>query len=272
MSHLSVNIQSILSNPAPLVLGILVTYYVATAVIAWRRLRHFQGPLLASFSYVWLFCTALSGRAYQIHVSARKRYSGRLIRIGPKTLIADDPEILQQINGVRNGYVKSEWYSIMRLDPFVHNMISTLDTAFHDDIKARTAAGYSGREVATMEEDVDGQIESLKDLIRRKYISIPQQTKPMDWGLIAQYFTLDSLTKVAYGEAFGCLAADADVNEYIRTVEDAGFFFAVCSDVPLIGKICLSDFMLKLIGPKPTDKKGMGVMMGYVFLFHFWMS
>jgi hypothetical protein len=248
-------------------LAIFTIYYITTAILAWYRLRQFRGPFLASFSYLWLFRTALSGKAYRIHVATRQRYGGcgQLVRIGPDVLITDDPDILQRINGVRNGYTKAEWYSVMRLDPHVHNMISTRDTALHDDVKTRTAAGYSGREVSSMENDIDGQIQSLKELITRKYLFTPNKTRPMEWGLVAQYFTLDSLTKVAYGEAFGCLAADADVNDYIRTVEDAGFYFALCSDVPWMGKIFLSDLMLKLIGPKKTDPKGMGVMMAWVF-------
>ena len=101
-------------------------------------------------------------------------------------------------------------------------MISSPDVAFHDDIKARTAAGYSGREVPTMERDIDEQIGELKKLIVRQYLSTEKVVKPMDWGLVAQYFTLDSLTRVAFGEALGYLETDSDVHEYIQTMEDSG--------------------------------------------------
>lgn len=175
-------------------------------------------------------------------------------------LITDDPAIFTQINSVHAGYSRGEWYSVMRLDPHMHNMISSPETAFHDDIKARTTAGYSGREVPTMERDIDGQIARLKSLIWEKYM-----TRQMDWGMVAQYFALDSLTRVAHGESFGCLAADDDVYGYIRTVEEAGFYFAVCSDVPWMGRVFLSDWMLHAFGPKPTDRKGMGVMMACVY-------
>ena len=179
-------------------------------------------------------------------------------------LITDDAAILQRINAVRSNYGKPSWYSVQRLDPYIHNMISSPDLAFHDDIKMRTAAGYTGRDVPTMELDVDSQIEGLKSLIRRKYLSTSTEVKPFDWGFIAQYFTIDSLTKVAYGEEFGCLAADADVNEYIKTVEEMGFYFALCSDVPWMGKIFLAPWVLKLFGPKVADKTGLGVTMAYV--------
>lgn len=80
--------------------------------------------------------------------------------------------------------------------------------------------------------------------------------------MVAQYFTLDSLTKVAYRRAFGYLETDSDVYEYIKTVEYMGVFFAVCSDFPWVGKLLLNRFVLGLFGPSPGDKKGPGAIMG----------
>jgi hypothetical protein len=243
--------------------GLCIAWYLTASFTAYRGLRDFRGPFLASFSYLWLLKAVLSGRAYEVHAAARKRHGGpgRLIRIGPDMLITDDAAVARHINAPRSGYSKPSWYSVMRLDPYVHNMISSTDLDFHDDVKARTAAGYTGREVPSMEADVDGQIESLKALIRRRYLSTSDEVRPLDWGFVAQYFTVDSLTKVAYGTPFGCLAEDSDVHEYIRTVEEMGFYFALCSDVPWLGKIFLAPWILKLFGPKPSDKVGLGVTM-----------
>ncbi|KAM7197460.1 cytochrome p450 [Naviculisporaceae sp. PSN 640] len=241
---------------------LLILYYIVGAVIAWRKLRHFPGPFLASFSLLWLFRVALSGKAYKIRMALRHRYGeGRLIRISPDMLITDDPGILQRINGVHNGYSRGDWYSVMRFDPYQHTMISSTDTAFHDDVKARMAAGYTGREVPGMENEIDEQIANLKSLIERKYISTDSVVKPMDWGLVAQYFTLDSLTKVAFGDAFGYLQTDSDVYEYIKTVEDSTVYFALCSDIPWIGQILTSKLVLRLAGPSVSDKTGLGVTM-----------
>ncbi|KAM7184291.1 cytochrome p450 [Rhypophila sp. PSN 637] len=241
---------------------LLILYYIVDGIIAWRKLRHFPGPFLASFSLLWLFRVALSGKAYKIRMALRQRYGeGVLIRISPDMLITDDPGILQRINGVHNGYGRGDWYSVMRFDPYQHTMISSTDTAFHDDVKARMAAGYTGREVPAMESEIDEQIANLKSLLERKYMSTDSVVKPMDWGLVAQYFTLDSLTKVAFGDAFGYLETDSDVYEYIKTVEDSTVYFALCSDIPWIGKILTSGLVLRLAGPSVSDRTGLGVTM-----------
>ncbi|KAK0740068.1 cytochrome P450 [Schizothecium vesticola] len=241
---------------------LLFIYYLATCLSAWAKLRTFRGPFLASISFLWLFRVALSSKAFRVHMQVRERYGRGLIRIAPDTLITDDPDVFRRINGAHNGYSKGDWYAVMRLDPYQHSMISSPDVNFHDDVKARIAAGYSGREVPTMERDIDEQIGELKKLMERKYLSTEKVVKPMDWGLVAQYFTLDSLTTVAFGEALGYLTTNSDVHEYIQTMEDSGIYFALCSDVPWLGKIFLSDFMLRLLGPSVTDKKGLGVIMG----------
>ncbi|KAM7212967.1 cytochrome p450 [Rhypophila decipiens] len=247
---------------ATIVVCLLILYYIVDAIMAWRKLRHFPGPFLASFSLLWLFRVALSGKAYKIRMALRQRYGeGMLIRISPDMLITDDPGIFQRINGVHNGYARGDWYSVMRFDPYQHTMISSTDTAFHDDVKARMAAGYTGREVPAMANEIDEQIANLKSLFERKYISTDSVVKPMDWGLVAQYFTLDSLTKVAFGDAFGYLETDSDVYEYIKNVEDSTLYFALCSDIPWIGKILTSRLVLRLAGPSVFDRTGLGVTM-----------
>jgi hypothetical protein len=45
-------------------------------------------------------------------------------------------------------------------------------------------------------------------------------------------------------------------------VETTNSFFALCADVPWIGNFFFSSWVLKLIGPKTSDKSGVGMMMG----------
>ncbi|CAJ2504145.1 Uu.00g115390.m01.CDS01 [Anthostomella pinea] len=127
----------------------------------------------------------------------------------------------------------------MRLDP-THTIISTTDTGLHDDLRARLSAAYTGRELPSMEHHVDVQIYALKDLIRRKYISTTQQTRPLDWAS----------------------SRNADPSNYIRLIESAGMFFGVCSDVPRLGK--LLEVFRQRFGPKKTDKSDAGSLLAYL--------
>ena len=61
---------------------------------------------------------------------------------------------------------------------------------------------------------------ALIDLIHTKYTSTSSEFKPFDFGRKAQYFTLDVISDIAFGEAFGDIATDSDVHEYIKTTEE----------------------------------------------------
>src|SRR5262245_32831368 len=98
----------------------LVAYHVISTIRSWWKLRRFKGPWLAAFSYLWLAQTAASGKAWKIHLDARKKY-GSLVRVGPNTLINDDPEVFKHMHSARSRYTRGQWYSAMRFDPYVHN-------------------------------------------------------------------------------------------------------------------------------------------------------
>lgn len=136
-------------------------------------------------------------------MATRTRYpQTNLIRIAPDLLITDDPSIIRHMNSARSPYHRDTWYHSFRVDPQSHNMFSTTDEALHAHLKAKTAPAYTGKDVPTLESDMDGQI-AFKSLIREKYLSTGQETRLMDLGKAAQYFTLDAITKIAFGTAGG---------------------------------------------------------------------
>jgi len=262
MAH---SVFTTMASYVPAALGVLLVYYVVSAVLAWYPLRKFKGPFLASFSYLWVFKTSSSGEAYKRHMALHDKYRGeKLIRIGPDLLITADADLIRKMSAARSPYGRSAWYESLTMDPPRHTMFSTADTAYHDELKTKTAAGYSGRDVPTLEADIDEQVLKLKALLRDKYASTKKQAKAVDFAPTAQYFTLDAITKIAFGKEFGHLTTDSDVISYMSSVEAAGPSFLLCADVPAIGKIILSPIMLKFFAPKQTDPNGLGLLMGFV--------
>lgn len=238
--------------------GIFVIYWL-TSVIIWSwRLRQFKGPWVAKFSNAWLAWASYSGRATDYYWAARQKYRTPLLRVGPDTLLTDDPTIVRQINGLKAGYGRSKWYEAFHLDPYFHNMFSTRDLAYHDDIKSKTAAAYSGREVPGLEAHINEQLENLKTLIRRKYISTDKETKPFDFAHTSNYFALDALSTFGFGKAFGFLEQDKDIGEFLKKGRETFPFIGVVSMVPALSSIFFSSIYLSLFGPKVTDSKGLG--------------
>ncbi|KAI1473040.1 cytochrome P450 [Daldinia caldariorum] len=248
------------------ILAILATgYYVLSTAYLWYRLHHVPGPFLASLSYIWLGRQVLNGTQLEAIGSATKKY-GSLVRIGPNELLTDDPEVVKRMSSAKSKYWKSDWYSGSRFNPYYPTMFITLDPAAHDKIKARMTPGYSGRDNPGAEADVDAQVKSLIGLIREKYIghSDKGEFRPLNLAEAVSFFTVDVVSKIALGNAFGSLESDSDCHEFYGTVSKHIPQMAFTADVPWARDIVYSTLGLKLFGPKETDPKGIGKVMGLV--------
>jgi len=122
---------------------------------------------------------------------------------------------------------------------------------------------YSGKEVPSLEHKIDAQIHSLIHLIETKYLSTPRTYKPLDFARITQYFTLDVITCVAFGSAFGYLQKDEDVHGYIQMTEDTIPFLMLLSFLPWVVGV-LHSRVLRAFVPGERDRLGFGRMMEFV--------
>ena len=236
-----------------------VLYYAATCYAATRRLRAFPGPPLATFSYLWMARAALSGRMWEIYYKDATLKYGSVVRIGPGELITSDPALIRRLSATRRTqYRRSSWYDPNRLDPYEHSMFSLRDDAAHDRLKSRTAAAYAGRENPALEAEVDAVLGQYFTILRERYVAT---NKPADLATLSQYFTLDSITKVAFGSSFGFLEREEDVHSYLRGILDVAPVMQMSAEIPALASIVASPLVLSLAGPKLTDAKGVGKLM-----------
>jgi len=117
---------------------------------------------------------------------------------------------------------------------------------------------YSGRDVENFETLVDENIAALIQLVDG-YAS--GEHKPMDFGRKAQYFTLDVISSVAYGKAFGYMSTDSDLYAYIENIEKALPFVLIGTIFPSFNWIMRQDIVQKYL-PSDKDPAGFGAIMG----------
>ncbi|KAK0653061.1 cytochrome P450 [Cercophora newfieldiana] len=257
-----------ISSLAALSAGALVVWYVATAFVSWRRLRHIPGPFLARFSYVWhLYKMALNGHGGPLYEDLHNIYAdgGPFVQIAPNYLVTNDPEIWRRIMAARSPYPRDEWWLAGRFSPDYENISSVIDTERHDAMKAKTASGYSGRETGQQFEiAIDEQIAALTALIRRKFLSTADTLRPADASVLMRYFTLDVITRMGYGKSFGHLANGEDVAGFITGIDAVMQFLGLLLDVPPLRRLVFNPFVLRLVGPKETDRTGPGRVQGII--------
>ncbi|OHE90227.1 cytochrome P450, partial [Colletotrichum orchidophilum] len=81
--------------------------------------------------------------------------------------------------------------------------------------------------------------------------------KRFDFGLRAQYFTLDVISDLAFGKPFGDLASDSDVYDYIHTTEQSMPNIVVAAVLPSLLHV-LSLPLLRRLLPSENDATGFG--------------
>lgn len=201
------------------------------------------------------------------------------------------------MSAARARYTRSTWYSGFKFNPYTNNLFNILDTGAHDRLRAKLANGYSMKDNPTLESSVDEQLKSLVELIRSRYISNADQYIPLgknskfiipipsdrseslqhiyimetksltifhgmiDFARVVQYFTLDSITRIAFGEAFGYLTTDSDVYGYIESLEIMMPRLSFVNDIPLFRTALFSKWGLLLTGPSKKDSKGWGKLL-----------
>lgn len=238
-----------------ILLASVLTYFVTSTVLSWRRLRHFPGPRLASISNLWSFLTVASGKCHVKFAQAQKKY-GKAMRIGPDAIMVYDPETLWHINSVRSSYGRGGWYESAKFHPQGNSVFSELSTAAHDRRKAELISGFAGKGSVNLEADVDSQIAALVKYIRIKALN--GQGDRLVFNKIIRWFQLDLITLVGLGEAWGDLADETDHFDFLRSLDSAVPILSSISVVPLLRKIVFSKFFLYLAAPRITDKEGMG--------------
>jgi hypothetical protein len=123
---------------------------------------------------------------------------------------------------------------------------------------------YSGKDLPGLEQSIDDRCEDFVNLIRSKYLSSDTTLHPLDFAQIAQYFTMDVLTNVAFGEPFGYLANDADVYDYIKTIRAFVPILELQVNHKTFNKIMSSRLVQALLAPTVEDRVGMGKVIGSV--------
>lgn len=249
------------TNTVAFLVSAAAVYFLFSAIYTWSRLRKVPGPFLASFSHWWALSAVTGGQEPWVYTALAKKY-GHLIRVGPRLLLTDDPDVLRRMSAIRSPYGKDASYLSGVRHPEYHTMFSTLDASAHDAIKAKLANPYGGRETLGMEPIVDDMVNALLQNLRNKTSQGAGLSTIINLATIVSYFTLDTITRITFGKAMGFLETDTDVGGLFAGSRSALKYFTIPMQTPWLRGITLSKWFIRTLGPKATDKDGFGVVIG----------
>ncbi|KAF2764140.1 pisatin demethylase [Teratosphaeria nubilosa] len=241
---------------------LLLLLEVVHTIRMFLRLRQFPGPPLAAWSKSWILKGIYHKNLHLQLKAACDRY-GSVVRIAPNDLVTSDPELLTRISSVRSAYSRSDFYSGTQFDLDLNHVFSERNEERHLDLRRRLGPGYSGKENRFLERSVSERILDLLDLIDREYISSADQLRPLDFAKVAQFFTLDMISDVAFGEPIGFLARNEDINGYCQVAEQALPAFEWAAALPAINRFARLPIINKFVMPNAKDPTGVGMIMGF---------
>ncbi|KAK4868191.1 hypothetical protein LT330_007389 [Penicillium expansum] len=258
---------AVLSDHAVTLLCGLLGLYAFRIIMAYVKLIHFPGPSWTGISNWPHSIAILGGNCHEWYAEVSKKH-GPIARVAPRVLITSSPEVWMHVNN-KPGYKRSDWYyRATRIEYRRDNVFSQTDNEKHEKRRKQMAPGsvmkYSGRENTQLEGSVDERLQDFLNLIRSKYISSDHHVVPMDLAKKVQYLTLDVISSVGLGKAFGMLQSDRDVDDYLQSTEEGlaigntvlGMGFTWIAQMPFIGKF---------IAPSAKDNNGFGKMMAACF-------
>ncbi|KAF2133154.1 cytochrome P450 [Dothidotthia symphoricarpi CBS 119687] len=245
-----------------LITFVLTAYFAVGRLRQYWRLSHFKGPATTGISWWWHSKAVLSGQAHRYYGDVTEKY-GPIARVSPEHLITSSPELWAYINGVRSPYQRAPWYyHAARFEPGKDNVFTDCNTDRHDARRKKMASGYAGKENPALESSIDGHVQELVTLVRKYALPAASTdvSRPMDMAKKIPFFTLDVISHVGLGKAFGDLRADEDVNDYLKSSEEGlkigNTAFALglswLREVPIIGPV---------LSPSEKDVSGFGRMM-----------
>ncbi|WYZ43292.1 hypothetical protein EsH8_VI_000991 [Colletotrichum jinshuiense] len=223
------------------------------------RLRHIPGPSWAAWTDIWLIRNQLSGRLNFTLQDLNNKH-GSVVRIAPNWVLCGDGAEVRRIWAVRSPWKRGYWYRGLRIDPYRDSTISTMDDKVHDSLRSKLTAGYSGKDVDGLHKLIDEQVAGLVDLLETRHLSTDDTFKPVDLARKVQFFTLDVISSLAFGDKLGYLEADDDKLRYIETTEKTVPFLLAAALMPSLTYVLQSP-RLKWLMPNTKNLVGIGTVM-----------
>ena len=98
-------------------------------------------------------------------------------------------------------------------------------------------------------------------MIRDRYTTREGPVKELDFARFSQYFTLDVLTQIGYGKAFGYVEQEKDIHSYIETVGKILPVMMLFGALPFLVSVTNTWLYQTLLAPSTGDKRGVGKLM-----------
>ena len=117
-----------------------------------------------------------------------------------------------------------------------------------------------------MEPIIDEEIMGWIRQARINCVSEPSKVKAYDIGKRIEFLTVDIITRICLGTAFGCIASDSDKYDFLETVKQGSSFCQYLSVLHELNSLLFYITKIPILGrcliPQSSDESGVGRILG----------
>lgn len=221
-------------------------------------LAKFPGPFLASiteFYHIYLYLTVAA--EHIVDEELHRKY-GPVVRKAPNFLIINDASMIPVV------YSKNAWKPDMFYVPEGFGRTNVPVAFFQKDPKEHTISRrritppFSPKSMTAMKPIIQTRV-SEWTAKNKKYAD---SGKAIDWTEWTQALAYDVLSELVFGEPFGFIATESDVHGLLREFYQAIPYAGTLVRLPWLVKWITSLPFAGAMLPDPSDKRGMGKIMG----------
>ncbi|RPA71371.1 cytochrome P450 monooxygenase [Ascobolus immersus RN42] len=220
-------------------------------------LRSFPGPVMARASNLYSFFYALSGHQEEAEYALHILY-GPFVRARPNQILIADPAYIPTVYHLRADK------DSMHMGEALGLHTSTLAPGpweQHAMRRRRIAGAYSMTNIKRMEPLIDARIMEFTAALDERFVKTGET---FDFAVWANYYTYDVVSTIAFGEPFGFVRTGTDVASLLKQFHGGAGYATSIAKIPAFeAALGMIPGFSKLWIPKPTDKKGLGALMGF---------
>lgn len=245
--------MAVLSLVPGLQLGVLLAGIAAASVLhtlCFSRLSRFPGPVAAKFTNAYRAFRTWMGRVDLEHLAWHKTY-GPAVRIGPNTVMLNDPNMIKVVFATKGTWKKSEMYKPNEAlvdGKRITNLFNTTDEAYHTVANKPVKPLYSLSKVQEVEPLIDESLEYLMKKLDAQYTGKGAVCKWDDW---MSWWAWDAMFNITYGEHLGFMDKQGDIVDFMHASTAGVHYFAVVSQIPWLDNLLDKNPIMR-IGPPQT--------------------
>lgn len=237
-----------------------LAFIVVTAKVFQSRWLHplskFPGPFLGSVTYWYSVYTFFTYRAQELEYNLAKKY-GSVFRYQPNTIFISDPKMLPIVYH-RSADKDPLFYGTGSLGMGL-NVFTAITHEEHTRVRKRVAGTFSMTSIRSMEHIID-------DIVQEFQAKMGEQAEVgerFDFARWAQFFTYDVISELTFGRRFGFIEKGEDFHNLVSGLLLGLPLIGLTQRIKFLNSLFTSDWVANKVNPRPTDKSGIGAVMGY---------